>query len=162
MNARGTWLVAAILLLAVSVAVLTTIYHWNRARAAIGYFGPEEAALIRSAQQVFLVRKVDGKTERRDISHVADLDDLKKALVEDASYQIPGKPNRCTPTWTTMLEFHEHGRSYEIEIDVDCGYIRAAGAQSQLDAEPIREGLQQFVAFAISRTTPITETNRSE
>ncbi|TWT38852.1 hypothetical protein [Blastopirellula retiformator] len=162
MNARGTWLVAAILLLAVAAAGSTLVYHWSRARAAIGYFGAENAALIRSADQVFLLQQSDQAAERRDISHVADLEDLQKALVEDASYRTAAQANDCVSDWSTTLQFHQGGRSCSVEVDLACGKVRLAGKPTELDASPIHEGLQEFIAFAVSRTASLTETTDSE
>lgn len=162
MKTSGTWLVAAIVILAAAVAGLTLVYHWNRTRAAIEYFGPADAELILGADQVFLIRHVDGQTERRDITHVADLDDLQKALVEDASYRIPGELTKAKPQWTITLEFHRGGQSCAVDVDPQMGVIQAGGKQEQLDADPIREGMQEFFAYAISRTAPIPPKSDSE
>ncbi|UUO07108.1 hypothetical protein M4951_02075 [Blastopirellula sp. J2-11] len=162
MKTRGTWLVAAILLLAATIAGLNLAYHWSRTREAITYFGPDDVVLIRSAKQVQLVRQIDGNEQRRDISHVADLDDLQKALVEDASYRFPGVDSPCEPDWPIALEFHQDGKTCTIAIDLDCGQIKSAGRENGLDAAPIQDGLREFIDYAVSRSTPILVTDGSE
>lgn len=162
MKSRGTWLVAAILLLAATIAGLNLAYHWNRTKAAIDYFGPTDVALIRNAKQVLLVRQIEGQEERRDISHVTDLDDLQKALVEDASYRFPAVGLNCEPTWPITLEFHHAGQVCGVAIDLDCGLIQSASRKHALDAAPIQAGLREFVDYALSRSTPITATSDSE
>jgi hypothetical protein len=156
----GKLLILVILAAALGAAGLAWWHQYQQGRRALTYWGPEGAALIRTAPRVELLNlsleplpQSSGErvfdrfvTRRQDISKARGLVHARQALISDASFEW-GEPASSDPNWTLALHFSDGGREIVVAFD-----LSRRMAQSTRNDTPVQvgstlaAGLQAFIA----------------
>ena len=126
---RGTWLVAALLLLGLAAAITGIWFQWQQTRRCLEFYGPAAARRIAAAPMVELLLMQPGAEPGRlvarsriDISKAPGLVHLRRGLVEDANFNWQGTDARTSgggaaperlplESWDVAFVFSEPGGS---------------------------------------------------
>lgn len=146
-NASGTYVVAAMIAVAVLAAGITIGYHWSQSRFAVAYWGPENATHIRAAEEVRLVDR-SGNEPPQDISAAKGLVHFRQALIEDASFLATVPSSEVSPQWEVEVIFSDPSSQSEttVHFDLQHGLVGLPDRVEVLDAQPIAAGLRTFFA----------------
>ena len=144
-NASGTYLVAAIIAVAVLSAGITIAYHWSQSRFTVAYWGGEHATQIRAAEEVRLV-DLNSDAAAEDISKAKGLVHFRQALIEDASFVGTVPRDEANPNWKVEVRFIDPDTQQEttVQFDLDGGLVGLPDREDVLNAQPIAEGLRTF------------------
>lgn len=105
--ARGQSLVLAMLFVGILAAAFAWWWNFNRGREALGFFGPEAAALVRTAPRVEYLRPPPEETI--DISRAPGLINARASLLSDASYDwLQPEPQLQSPHFTVRFSRGDH------------------------------------------------------
>ncbi|MEW4564519.1 hypothetical protein AB1K70_18405 [Bremerella sp. JC770] len=146
----GKLVVAAMVLIAASLAGITVWHHWSKGYASIAYWGASNGENIRYAPVVVL------KTgeETYDISKSRGLVHFRQALIEDASFTGTASIADTQPDWTHEVVFSwpETSETTVVLFDLDQGLLSLPSRPTALVAqpEPTLSGLITFFADASS------------
>lgn len=146
-STSGTWLVAAIVAVAVLAAGITIAYHWSQSRYTVEYWGGENATRIRAAKKVVVV-DWNGDGQPKDISTAKGLVHFRQALIEDASFVKVLPYSEAIPLWQVDVIFTDPATQTEtvVQFDLNKGLVGMPDRVEVLDAQPIAKGLRTFFA----------------
>jgi len=161
---RGTWLVAALLLLGLAAAVTGIWFQWQQTRRCLDFYGPAAARRIAAAPTVELLRVQTGAEPGRlvarsriDISKAAGLVHLRRGLVEDANFNWQGSDAAVqerlpSDAWDVALVFSEPlGRTtLVIDLDPSGGSLAAVGQPGRIGLGRIRPGLEKWIRSTLA------------
>ena len=170
---RGTWLVAALLLLGLAAAVTGIWFQWQQTRRCLDFYGPAAARRIAAAPTVELLLVQPGAEPGRlvarsriDISKAPGLVHLRRGLVEDANFNWQGTDARASgagaggaaperlplDAWDVALVFSEPlGRTtLVIDLDPSRGSLAAVGQPGRIGLGRIGPGLEKWVRSTVN------------
>ena len=170
---RGTWLVAALLLLGLAAAVTGIWFQWQQTRRCLDFYGPAAARRIAAAPTVELLLMQPGAEPGRlvarsriDISKAPGLVHLRRGLVEDANFNWQGTDARAggagaggaaperlpLDAWDVALVFSEPlGRTtLVIDLDPSRGSLAAVGQPGRIGLGRIGPGLEKWVRSTVN------------
>ena len=170
---RGTWLVAALLLLGLAAAVTGIWFQWQQTRRCLDFYGPAAARRIAAAPTVELLLMQPGAEPGRlvarsriDISKAPGLVHLRRGLVEDANFSWQGTDARAggggaggvaperlpLDAWDVALVFSEPlGRTtLVIDLDPSRGSLAAVGQPGRIGLGRIGPGLEKWVRSTVN------------
>ena len=170
---RGTWLVAALLLLGLAAAVTGIWFQWQQTRRCLDFYGPAAARRIAAAPTVELLLVKPGQGSGRlvarsriDISKAPGLVHLRRGLVEDANFNWQGTDARASgagaggaaperlplDAWDVALVFSEPlGRTtLVIDLDPSRGSLAAVGQPGRIGLGRIGPGLEKWVRSTVN------------
>ena len=170
---RGTWLVAALLLLGLAAAVTGIWFQWQQTRRCLDFYGPAAARRIAAAPTVELLLMQPGAEPGRlvarsriDISKAPGLVHLRRGLVEDANFNWQGTDARASgagaggaaperlplDAWDVALVFSEPlGRTtLVIDLDPSRGSLAAVGQPGRIGLGRIGPGLEKWVRSTVN------------
>ena len=161
---RGTWLVAALLLLGLAAAITGIWFQWQQTRRCLEFYGPAAARRIAAAPTVELLLVQPGQGAGQlgaqspiDISKAPGLVHLRRGLVEDAnfSWQAGGGavPERLPlDAWDVAFVFTEPGGQTTLVIDLDAsgGALAVVGQPGRIGLGRIRPGLEKWIRSTLS------------
>ncbi len=170
---RGTWLVAALLLLGLAAAITGIWFQWQQTRRCLDFYGPAAARRIAAAPTVELLLMQPGAEPGRlvarsriDISKAPGLVHLRRGLVEDANFSWQGTDARAsgggtggaTPgrlpldAWDVAFVFSEPlGRTtLVIDLDPSRGSLAAVGQPGRIGLGRIGPGLEKWVRSTVN------------
>lgn len=165
--ARGSWLVAGLLLLGVVAAMGGILFQRQQTRKCLGFYGAEAARRITATPNVELLRVEPGSGPRRllassrlDVSHAPGLVHLRRGLVEDANFAW-GDPRprgeagrtdqapRTLDAWDAALVFTDPaggGRTIlVIDLDGHVGRLAVVGQPGWIGLGRIAPGLETWI-----------------
>lgn len=149
-STSGKLVVGCIVVVAGLVAVFTVIYHWQRGRSSIVYWGAANGESIRYAPKVTVEK--DGKSV--DISKVPGIVHFRQALIEDASFEGTKPGAKVNLTWTYIVRFSwpDSDRVTVVQIDAEKGLLGLEDKEEVLIAkpEPTASGIRQFLSEVTS------------
>jgi len=157
----GTWIVAAMIVLATALAAFAVWFQWGQTRRCLAFYGSEAAHRIQLAPRVELWRLgADGTARppdpgaRTDVSSARGLVHLRRGLVEDAnfSWDQPDRPagDRAAEPWA--LAFFDDAAAPEpatvviIRLDAAGGTLAVAGRPGTLNLGRLAAGLRTWLA----------------
>ncbi|PQO25783.1 hypothetical protein C5Y96_23525 [Blastopirellula marina] len=147
----GKLVVAAMILIAATLAAITVWHHWSKGYASIAYWGAANGENIRYAPVVQL--KTGGETFV--ISKARGLVHFRQALIEDASFTQTISKDDAQPEWTHEVVFSwpEKSESTVVRFDLEKGLLALPDDAKLLVAkpEPTRSGLAAFFADVTSK-----------
>lgn len=175
MPQSGKLLVIGFFLVGFILAGGAILYHFNKTRWAMGFWGTENARLIVRAPEVDLFRvseqpdssksptsepetsgpvwQLDGETlqvvEQRPITDAPGLIHMRMALVEDANFDITAEPP-ADRTWDYVFRFKDAQNSLLIVVDSNRGLVRqlipgSGEATPIANISPIADGMSNFL-----------------
>ena len=170
---RGTWLVAALLLLGLAAAITGIWFQWQQTRRCLDFYGPAAARRIAAAPTVELLLVQPGQgpgqlgeQTRIDISKAPGLVHLRRGLVEDANFSWQGTDARASgggaggavperlplESWDVALVFSEPlGRTtLVIDLDPAGGSLAAVGQPGRIGLGRIGPGLEKWVRSTVN------------
>ena len=170
---RGTWLVAALLLLGLAAAVTGIWFQWQQTRRCLDFYGPAAARRIAAAPTVELLLVKPGQGSGRlvarsriDISKAPGLVHLRRGLVEDANFNWQGTDARAggggaggaatgrlpNESWDVALVFSEPLGQTTLVIDLDPagGSLAAVGQPGRIGLGRIGPGLEKWVRSTVN------------
>ena len=170
---RGTWLVAALLLLGLAAAITGIWFQWQQTRRCLEFYGPAAARRIAAAPTVELLLVQPGAEPGRlvarsriDISKAPGLVHLRRGLVEDANFNWQGTDARASgagaggaaperlplDAWDVALVFSEPlGRTtLVIDLDPSRGSLAAVGQPGRIGLGRIGPGLEKWVRSTVN------------
>ena len=170
---RGTWLVAALLLLGLAAAVTGIWFQWQQTRRCLDFYGPAAARRIAAAPTVELLLVKPGQGSGRlvarsriDISKAPGLVHLRRGLVEDANFNWQGTDARAggggaggaatgrlpNESWDVALVFSEPLGQTTLVIDLDPagGSLAAVGQPGRIGLGRIGPGLEKWVRSTLA------------
>ena len=170
---RGTWLVAALLLLGLAAAITGIWFQWQQTRRCLEFYGPAAARRIAAAPTVELLLMQPGAEPGRlvarsriDISKAPGLVHLRRGLVEDANFNWQGTDARASgagaggaaperlplDAWDVALVFSEPlGRTtLVIDLDPAGGSLAAVGQPGRIGLGRIGPGLEKWVRSTLA------------
>ena len=167
---RGTWLVAALLLLGLAAAITGIWFQWQQTRRCLEFYGPAAARRIAAAPTVelLLVQPGEGPGQlgaqtRIDISKAPGLVHLRRGLVEDANFSWQGTDARASgggaaperlplESWDVAIVFSEPlGRTtLVIDLDPAGGNLAAVGQPGRIGLGRIGPGLEKWVRSTVN------------
>ena len=170
---RGTWLVAALLLLGLAAAVTGIWFQWQQTRRCLDFYGPAAARRIAAAPTVELLLMQPGAEPGRlvarsriDISKAPGLVHLRRGLVEDANFNWQGTDARAggggaggaatgrlpNESWDVALVFSEPLGQTTLVIDLDPagGSLAAVGQPGRIGLGRIGPGLEKWVRSTLA------------
>ena len=170
---RGTWLVAALLLLGLAAAITGIWFQWQQTRRCLEFYGPAAARRIAAAPTVELLLMQPGAEPGRlvarsriDISKAPGLVHLRRGLVEDANFNWQGTDARASgagaggaaperlphDAWDVALVFSEPlGRTtLVIDLDPSRGSLAAVGQPGRIGLGRIGPGLEKWVRSTVN------------
>ena len=170
---RGTWLVAALLLLGLAAAVTGIWFQWQQTRRCLDFYGPAAARRIAAAPTVELLLVQPGAEPGRlvarsriDISKAPGLVHLRRGLVEDANFNWQGTDARAggggaggaatgrlpNESWDVALVFSEPLGQTTLVIDLDPagGSLAAVGQPGRIGLGRIGPGLEKWVRSTLA------------
>jgi hypothetical protein len=120
---RGKYIVLAVLLLAVLLAVGNMAYQTWSARRAIAHWGHDAAQLILTAPRVDVLRLRSSSlpldaAATVDATHARGLLHVRRGLVNDALYAWDSPP--VNPTWHYALRFRDGDAECTLLLDSQC------------------------------------------
>ena len=170
---RGTWLVAALLLLGLAAAITGIWFQWQQTRRCLEFYGPAAARRIAAAPTVELLLMQPGAEPGRlvarsriDISKAPGLVHLRRGLVEDANFNWQGTDARASgagaggaaperlplDAWDVALVFSEPlGRTtLVIDLDPSRGSLAAVGQPGRIGLGRIGPGLEKWIRSTVN------------
>ena len=161
---RGTWLVAALLLLGLAAAITGIWFQWQQTRRCLEFYGPAAARRIAAAPMVELLLMQPGAEPGRlvarsriDISKAPGLVHLRRGLVEDAnfSWQSSGgavQERLPLESWDVAFVFTEPlGRTtLVIDLDPAGGSLAAVGQPGRIGLGRIGPGLEKWIRSTVA------------
>ena len=170
---RGTWLVAALLLLGLAAAITGIWFQWQQTRRCLEFYGPAAARRIAAAPTVELLLMQPGAEPGRlvarsriDISKAPGLVHLRRGLVEDANFNWQGTDARAggggaggaatgrlpNESWDVALVFSEPLGQTTLVIDLDPagGSLAAVGQPGRIGLGRIGPGLEKWVRSTVN------------
>ena len=170
---RGTWLVAALLLLGLAAAITGIWFQWQQTRRCLDFYGPAAARRIAAAPTVELLLVQPGAEPGRlvarsriDISKAPGLVHLRRGLVEDANFNWQGTDARAggggaggaatgrlpNESWDVALVFSEPLGQTTLVIDLDPagGSLAAVGQPGRIGLGRIGPGLEKWVRSTLA------------
>ena len=170
---RGTWLVAALLLLGLAAAITGIWFQWQQTRRCLEFYGPAAARRIAAAPTVELLLMQPGAEPGRlvarsriDISKAPGLVHLRRGLVEDANFNWQGTDARAggggaggaatgrlpNESWDVALVFSEPLGQTTLVIDLDPagGSLAAVGQPGRIGLGRIGPGLEKWVRSTLA------------
>ena len=167
---RGTWLVAALLLLGLAAAITGIWFQWQQTRRCLEFYGPAAARRIAAAPTVELLLMQPGAEPGRlvarsriDISKAPGLVHLRRGLVEDANFSWQGTDARASgggaaperlplESWDVAIVFSEPlGRTtLVIDLDPAGGSLAAVGQPGRIGLGRIGPGLEKWVRSTLA------------
>ena len=170
---RGTWLVAALLLLGLAAAITGIWFQWQQTRRCLEFYGPAAARRIAAAPTVELLLMQPGAEPGRlvarsriDISKAPGLVHLRRGLVEDANFSWQGTDARASSggagsavperlpleSWDVAFVFSEPlGRTtLVIDLDPSRGSLAAVGQPGRIGLGRIGPGLEKWVRSTVN------------
>lgn len=155
--------IVAMLVLAVSAAVTAIWYLRGLSRRTIEQWGPTAGQLILQAPHIEAWRlepvgeddaetretiSVDGQrlaiVERRDLSQAPGVTNVRRALMNDASYAWDD-PTTESSHWTHALQFSNAGRQATLLFSHQPSQVMLLGDNRPLCPQRIARGLQVFL-----------------
>jgi len=167
---RGTWLVAALLLLGLAAAITGIWFQWQQTRRCLDFYGPAAARRIAAAPTVELLLMQPGAEPGRlvarsriDISKAPGLVHLRRGLVEDANFNWQGTDAGASgggaalerlplDAWDVALVFSEPLGHTTLVIDLDPagGSLAAVGQPGRIGLGRIGPGLEKWVRSTVN------------
>lgn len=149
----GKLVVALMIFIAASLALVTVWHHWSKGYASISYWGAANGENIRYAPMVELI--ADGETF--DISDARGLVHFRQALIEDASFSGTANVEQAQPNWTHEVTFSwpQKNDSTVVQFDLENGLLKLSGKPNGLVAkpDPTLSGLATFFADVTARVS---------
>ena len=175
-TARGTWLVAGLLLLGVAAAITGVWFQRYQTRRCLAFYGPAAARRIAAAPTVELLLVQPGvepgrlvARSRVDVSKAPGLVHLRRGLVEDANFNWRASggaaPERLPlESWDVAFVFSEPiGRTaLVIDLDPSGGGLAVVGQPGRVRLGRIGPGLEKWVRSTLADAEePVGGTRRS-
>jgi hypothetical protein len=158
---QGKLLVLAMLGLAALASGFAWYWNVNRGHRTLAFYGPEAAALIRSARtvEVFVPPSANesnapsgqepeaARTRRVEISRAPGLLNARSSLLDDASYEWDHSPVADSPTGRVVIRFMEKNHEVLLRFDFDARSVSILpeGRKATL-VEKTAEGWRAFIA----------------
>jgi hypothetical protein len=176
---RGSYVIVAIVLIAVVAAAAPLAYRYFRSRDVLALWGPEAALLIHDeADEIWLdvvetagtpgpepSFDIQGRSyavaRRKNISQARGLLNARQALVENKSFLWGQARGDCQPRWEYALVFvaGETGRKATIAVDTQCNRALLLETGAEIALQPrIAQALHDFVREQLLPPKPSTPT----
>jgi hypothetical protein len=173
MPPRGQIVIVAIFLTAVVAGVAAIAYHRGRAARPLELWGRDAAVLIVQSPRAAALRlspdagdrvgagetlEVDGQRyflrERRDITGARGLVNIRRALVDDSTFDWTEQPGECSPEWVFALEFHDDAEKVTMLFSFDCPRARLLSRGTEASIGPTSDALRSFMAEQFAPDVP--------
>jgi hypothetical protein len=152
---RSSLVILGMLLLGAATSVAAIWYLRGLSRRSVEFWGPQAGALILQAPQVeALLLAPTGPdsaaeqsvVERRDVSQARGLANVRRALMQDASYEWP--PSRPDPLlrWSHALRFTDRDRTTTLLFALNPPAARPLERDMCVGTKKIAAGLRDFFA----------------
>ena len=160
---RSSLVIFGMLLLGAATSVAAIWYLRGLSRRSMEFWGPQAGELILQAPQVEVLQLasaeadsaaerliVDGQDfsviQRRDISQARGLANVRRALMQDASYQWPADRPDPPLGWSYALRFTDRDRSTTLLFALDPPAARPLERNLCVGTGKIAAGLRDFFA----------------
>jgi len=160
---KGKLVILFIFGLALVAVVAALWYRYEQTRRTLGYWGPENAALLKSSAEAELIElappnapidaqsetlEVDGQrrriVRRVDITRARGLVNVRNALTLDASYGWDTAATNCHSDWDYALRLTDGPQEVVLLLDMQCGQVRPLDGSKAAHIDPILDGLREF------------------
>jgi hypothetical protein len=174
---RGQIVIAAIFLAAIVAGAVAIVYHRGRAARPLELWGRDAALRIVQAPRVAALKlapddsapdaagiaagesiEVDGRRylvrQRREITGARGLVNIRRALVDDATFDWQDVGDDCLPDWSDALEFSDDSGRVIVLFSFDCPRVRSLPGEAQASIGPTAAALRAFMAEQFAPDAP--------
>lgn len=162
-SAASRLAIAAMLVVAVAAAVYAIWHLRGLSRRSVEYFGSSAGQLILQAAHIeaWRLKPADqldaastletisgegaklGIIERRDVSEAPGITNVRRGLMNDASYDWDAS-NAESPQWSHALRFSDGNHQATLLFSHNPPQAMLSGSQQRLSTRPVAAGLQAF------------------
>jgi hypothetical protein len=132
-------------LLAATAAVAAIWYLRGLSQRSMDFWGPVAGELILQAPHVEALQLAGAEPKRRDISQARGLTNVRRALMQDASFDWNDRTAAPSTGWDYALRFQDGDRSATLLFAIDPPRAALQEAEEQVSTLPIAGGLRAFL-----------------
>ena len=147
MSRSGTLVIVAIVLVGVSAAAFSVWYQQHQSQRSLQFWGAENARLIARApvaealrldlspeesdcpDKLEVLRGTICVERRREVSRAPGFSNIRRGLLQDASFDWDAVPPDNALSWEFGLRFEENGREVALLFDLTLGVASLAAAE---------------------------------
>jgi hypothetical protein len=163
MIGRGKLVILTFITLAAFAGGVTIVYHRDRSARPLALWGPAVSGLILRAPKVYAFRigpadpeqpgveplAMSGRSwrivDRRPIDGARGLLNIRRALLDDSTFDWTEPVDACEPVWTHGLEFADDMSRTRVLFSLSCPRVASEDSGASASIGPSAAGFQAFL-----------------